>query len=130
MEVQAATMRLWRKTSFYLLGTSANLLRAGLPQVVIPLWADHYGFAQLVESLGLGIYATRGTAPNWTVDGLAGPFLKILDHSDAGAKIRKEAARIGHIARKDPGRYVAARRVYEVIASEPQGKNPGVIEDF
>ena len=69
--------------------------------------------------MGLGIYATRGTAPNWTVDGLAGPFLKILDEGDAAAKIRKEAARIGHIARKDPGRYISARKIYEVIASGP-----------
>ncbi len=67
--------------------------------------------------MGLGIYATRGTSPNWTVSGLADPFLTILDENNAGVKIRKEAARIGHIARKDPGRYVAARRIYEVIAS-------------
>ena len=118
MEGQAATMRLWRKSVIRASRIYANSLSAGLPQVVVPLWADHYSFAQLVESLGLGIYATRGTAPNWTVGGLADPILKILDEGDAGTKIREEAVRIGRIARKDPGRYVAARRIYEVIASE------------
>ncbi|KAE9367046.1 glycosyltransferase family 1 protein [Stipitochalara longipes BDJ] len=92
-------------------------MAAGIPQVVIPLWEDHYNFAQLVEDLGLGIYATRGTAPNWTVNGLVDSFLKILDDSDVSAKIRQEAARIGHIARENPGRYVAAREIYKLIAS-------------
>jgi UDP:flavonoid glycosyltransferase YjiC (YdhE family) len=89
---------------------------AGVPQVVIPIWEDHYNFAQLVEDLGLGIFATRHTAPGWTVNGLADPFLKILDGSEASQKMRKEAARVGEIARRDPGRYVAARVIYKLVS--------------
>jgi len=70
-----------------------------------------------VEDLGLGIYATRGTAPYWTVNSLADPFLGILNDNDITAKIKKEAARIGQIARKHPGRYVAGREIYKLIAS-------------
>jgi hypothetical protein len=50
-----------------------------------------------VEDLGLGLFATRDTAPEWTVNGLASLFLKVLDSSEASEKIRKEARRIGGI---------------------------------
>lgn len=101
----------------YLLQSLLTVSRAGVIQVVIPIWEDHYNFAQMVEDLGLGVFATRGTAPEWTVNGLADPFLKILDSSEASAKMRKEARRIGQIARRDPGRYVAAREIFKLAAS-------------
>ena len=85
--------------------------------MVIPIWEDHYNFAQLVQDLGIGLFATRETAPEWTVKGLAGPFLKILDNSEESTRMRKEAARIGQIARKEPGRYVAAKEIFKYAAS-------------
>ena len=71
----------------------------------------------MVEDLGLGLFATSDTAPKWTVDGLADPFLRILDGSEERKKMRVEAARIGEIARREPGRYVAAREIYKLVAS-------------
>lgn len=85
---------------------------AGVPQVVLPLWEDHYNFAQLAEDLGVGLYGTRDTAPDWTIDGLTVPILNILSGNEGSRKIQKEAKRVGELARKEPGRYVSA----EVIA--------------
>jgi hypothetical protein len=114
-------MRLWRKPpSSNSLNGDIHLLtisRAGVTQVVIPIWEDHYGFAQLVEDLGLGLYATRGTAPEWTVSGLADPLLKVLGDSSTSEWMRQEAVRIGQIARKEQGRYVAAKEIYKLVTS-------------
>ncbi|KAJ5238399.1 hypothetical protein N7468_003018 [Penicillium chermesinum] len=54
-------------------------LSAGVPQVIVPMWTDLFNHAQRVEDIGVGIYATRGTAPEWTVNGLSNAFLKALD---------------------------------------------------
>ncbi|KAH8895517.1 UDP-Glycosyltransferase/glycogen phosphorylase [Thozetella sp. PMI_491] len=84
---------------------------AGVPQVVIPLWEDLYNFAQLAEDLGIGLYATRDTAPEWTVAGIADPMFRILKPSEESARIRAEAKRVGEVALEKPGRYVAARAI-------------------
>ena len=76
-----------------------------------------FRLAQRVEDLGVGPFAIRGTAPEWSVNVLADPFLKILDSSEASAGVKKEAGRIGQIARRDPGRYVAAREIFKLVAS-------------
>ncbi|KAH9909670.1 UDP-Glycosyltransferase/glycogen phosphorylase [Xylariomycetidae sp. FL2044] len=87
---------------------------AGLPQVVIPLFEDHYNFAQLAEDLGVGLYATRDTAPDWTVAGLAGPILRLLADGTESLAVRQEARRIGELAQRNPGRYVAAKVVADL----------------
>ncbi|KAH8658089.1 UDP-glucoronosyl and UDP-glucosyl transferase family protein [Xylariales sp. PMI_506] len=88
---------------------------AGVPQVVIPMWEDLYNFAQLAEDLGIGIYATRGTAPNWTIAGIVEPILQVLDQGEVGEKTRLEAKRIGDIVRPKPGRHIAAREVAKLM---------------
>jgi hypothetical protein len=62
-----------------------------------------------VEDLGLGIYATRETAPEWTISGISQPIIELLDQSNLStAKRRVEALRVRDLAEKSPGRYVAA----------------------
>ncbi|KAK9772148.1 putative UDP-glycosyltransferases domain-containing protein [Seiridium cardinale] len=84
---------------------------AGVPQVVIPLWEDHYNFAQLAEDLGIGIYACRQTVPQWTIGDLTDAFIKVLDSKEASMKMRETARRIGQAARSRPGRQVAAELI-------------------
>ncbi|KAI1337305.1 UDP-Glycosyltransferase/glycogen phosphorylase [Xylariaceae sp. FL0016] len=84
---------------------------AGVPQVVIPMWEDLYNFAQLAEDLGVGVYATRKTAPAWTVDGLTDGFLAALTDSDRSRGMMSEARRLGEIARETQGRDIAAQEV-------------------
>ncbi|OBR09486.1 UDP-glucoronosyl and UDP-glucosyl transferase [Colletotrichum higginsianum IMI 349063] len=94
-------------------------LSAGVPQVIVPMWLDLYNIAQVAESSGVGVYATRGTAPEWTVDGLLEPLLKVVGDGEDGLEIRAKAATVGRKAREDPGRYAAAGRVASLAA--PRG---------
>lgn len=82
---------------------------AGIPQVIIPLWLDLYNYAQLAEDIGVGVYATRGTAPQWTVEGLRDSFLRAVDGGEESLRMRKKAKELGDIAQREPGRYVAAK---------------------
>ena len=90
---------------------------AGIPQVIIPLWMDLYNYAQMAEDIGVGVYATRGTAPQWTVEGLRDPFLRVLDGGKESLRIRQKARELGDIAQKEPGRYVAARVIARLAES-------------
>ncbi|KAI0799053.1 hypothetical protein GGR55DRAFT_684348 [Xylaria sp. FL0064] len=92
-------------------------IAAGIPQVVLPMWLDCYNYAQLAEDIGVGVYANRVSAPNWTVEGLRDSFLKVLEGEEEGRHIREKAARLGEIARRDPGRYVAAREIARLAGS-------------
>ncbi|KAI0446503.1 hypothetical protein F4803DRAFT_567884 [Xylaria telfairii] len=86
-------------------------IAAGIPQVVIPMWLDCYNYAQLAEDVGVGVYATRATAPDWTVEGLRDSLLRVLDEQEEGRQLRSKAKYLGEIARKEPGRYIAAREI-------------------
>ncbi|KAI3340727.1 hypothetical protein F4824DRAFT_452008 [Ustulina deusta] len=92
-------------------------IAAGIPQVVLPMWLDCYNYAQLAEDVGVGVYANRASAPYWTVEGLRESFLRVLDGGEAGSRMREKAKRLGEMARKDPGRYVAAREIARLAAS-------------
>ena len=61
----------------------------------------------------------RGTAPDWTVDGIVGPTLRIVNDSTESRKIRAEAQRIGDISASKPGRYVAADEIAKVVLMNP-----------
>ena len=86
-----------------------------MPQVVLPIWEDHYNFAQLVEDLGLGLYATRGTAPEWTIDGIAKPILRVVRQGEESRRWRKKAEEVERLAKERPGRYVAAAELVKLL---------------
>ncbi len=81
------------------------------------MWLDCYNYAQLAEDVGVGVYANRASAPYWTVEGLRESFLRVLDGGEEGSRMREKAKRLGEMARKDPGRYVAAREIARLAAS-------------
>ncbi|KAI1108812.1 hypothetical protein F5Y14DRAFT_434669 [Nemania sp. NC0429] len=92
-------------------------IAAGVPQVVIPMWLDCYNYAQLAEDVGVGVYATRATAPEWTVEGLRDSMLRVLDGRGAGRRMAEKARALGEVARRAPGRYVAAREIARLAGS-------------
>lgn len=75
------------------------------------MWFDLYNFARLAEDIGVGIYATRGTAPRWTANGLSNAFIRAFDGHEESSRLKEKAREIGVIARQNPGRYVAAREI-------------------
>ncbi|KAI0203444.1 hypothetical protein F4808DRAFT_19934 [Astrocystis sublimbata] len=86
-------------------------IAAGLPQVVVPMWLDCYNYAQMAEDMGVGVWATRATAPGWTVQGLRDGFLKVLGEREESLQLRSKAKSVGEVARKEPGRYTAAAEI-------------------
>ncbi|KAK5632752.1 hypothetical protein RRF57_008466 [Xylaria bambusicola] len=92
-------------------------IAAGVPQVVLPAWLDCYNYAQLAEDIGVGVYANRDSAPYWTVDGLRDSFFRVLDGKEESRQMKEKAERLGETARKDPGRYVAAREIARLAGS-------------
>ncbi|KAK8092503.1 hypothetical protein PG999_014702 [Apiospora kogelbergensis] len=85
-------------------------VHAGVPQVILPLWADLYNFAALVETVGIGVYGSRGTAPDWTVKGLSNAFMAVID-GEGAVGMRKTAQELSMKAKERPGRVVAAAEI-------------------
>lgn len=75
--------------------------------MILPLWMDLYNMAMLAEQVGVGVYASRGTAPDWTVDGLVRALERVLDYDQARA-MRSKASGLSAKTKKRPGRTVAA----------------------
>jgi hypothetical protein len=90
--------------------------------MILPLWVDLYDFAVRVEWLGVGIWASRRTAPAWTSEEIGQSFLRAIGNGEEAKRIRKKAAELGALAQKTPGRVVAARKVVEVLDSLDSGR--------
>lgn len=84
--------------------------RGGVPHVVVPMWVDLYNYATLAEFTGVGIYATRGTAPDWSVEGLSSAFLAVVKGPNSAA-MRQRAQSIAERMRKEPGSHQAAKAI-------------------
>ncbi|KAJ4196151.1 hypothetical protein NW767_009611 [Fusarium falciforme] len=88
---------------------------AGVPHIIIPLWADLYGYAALAENIGVGVWACRGTNPDWTVDHLSQSLLKVLDGGEASLSMREKAKKLAEkIHAGGEGREIAAKKIAEL----------------
>lgn len=89
---------------------------AGVPQVVLSVWADTYDFAHRAEYLGIGRWGSRRSAPGVE----AREFGAALEHVLIGPGADKMGARAKKIAdqrvRGGEGRDVAARHILEAMA--------------
>ncbi|CAG7561845.1 unnamed protein product [Fusarium equiseti] len=91
---------------------------AGVPHVVLPMWADCYNYAALAETIGVGVWACPSTSPNWTVEDLTQAFMKVLDGGEASVAMRQKAMELGNnIQAGEQGRDIAARKVAELAYS-------------
>ena len=96
----------------------ANPCSAGVPHVVLPMWADCYNYAALAETIGVGVWACPSTSPNWTVEDLTQAFMKVLDGGEASVAMRQKARELGNnIQASEKGRDVAAKKVAELAYS-------------
>lgn len=89
--------------------------RAGIPSVVLPLWADHYNYAQTAEYLGVGIWPNKKTAPEWEAAVLTEAFLEALS-GNKSITMRQNAKAIAHKGHEYGGRKLAAQLVAEMAA--------------
>lgn len=84
--------------------------------MVLPMWMDLYNFAQLAEQTGLGVWGSRSTAPDWTVEELGESILRVVDGGPASVSMREKARRIADDAPQ--GRYVAAALLARLAGGE------------
>ncbi|KAK1983969.1 glycosyltransferase family 1 protein [Colletotrichum cereale] len=93
-------------------------LSAGVPQVVLPVWADTYDFAYRAEFLGIGKFGNRKSAPRHEARELVTALQQVV----VGENARDIQERAKHIARlrlaKGEGRDVAARHILEEMSGE------------
>ena len=119
MEARAPTMT---RSSKYQIFTSffeefTDDIRGGVPQVILPQWADLYDYAQLVENLNIGVWGCRATSPDWTAECIQQAILFVLEDSPTSSSMTRNAASFRELTRKSVGRDVAAREVARLAAS-------------
>ncbi|KAI5461931.1 hypothetical protein BGZ63DRAFT_442770 [Mariannaea sp. PMI_226] len=87
-------------------------IAAGLPQIILPLWADLYNFAALAETIGVGVWGCKETTPDWTGDCLANSILKALDGGRDSISVRDKAKKLGDkVQSGSKGRDIAAGKI-------------------
>jgi UDP:flavonoid glycosyltransferase YjiC (YdhE family) len=84
--------------------------RAGIPHVVLPLWADLYNYAALAETSGVGVWGCKDTTPDWTSQCLTAAFLEVVV-GDHGRVLKKFAEELGE-------RVQAGRKGRDIAADE------------
>ncbi|KAK5627441.1 hypothetical protein RRF57_003156 [Xylaria bambusicola] len=97
-------------------GCYHEALATGVPQMVLPQWADHFSFAQLTQDIGVGVWGCSDASPFWAAACLRDAFVTVLD-SDRSVQIQEKAKYFGEIAKSNPGQYVAAREIAKWAAS-------------
>ncbi|KAL6874556.1 family 1 glycosyltransferase [Trichoderma longibrachiatum] len=81
-------------------GSFNEAIIAGVPQVVLPAWADNYDYAQRVELLGVGRCGNKTTKPRWTSEELSDEMLEVLV-GDNAAVIKEKALHLQQVCRKN-----------------------------
>jgi UDP:flavonoid glycosyltransferase YjiC (YdhE family) len=80
-----------------ILGAANLLSRAGVPQVVLPLWSDTYDFARRAEAKGIGRWGNVRSLPRWSSSELGSVLVDVaLDRSEiftAKARMAAEKSR-------------------------------------
>ncbi|RYC56908.1 hypothetical protein CHU98_g9300 [Xylaria longipes] len=97
-------------------GCYSEALGTGIPQIILPLWLDHYSFAQLAQTAGIGIWGCPDASPWWTAACLRDAFITVLG-GESGDAIRSKAKYFGDIAQRDPGQNVVAREIAKLAGS-------------
>ncbi|KAJ3963093.1 hypothetical protein N0V92_000234 [Colletotrichum tropicale] len=93
---------------------SGNVVFTGIPQVVLPGWADCYDFAQRAEILGIGKWANRKAKPYWKRDELGDCLEGVL----FGPHAKMIQARAKDLSKRHPegaGRLKAAEEILALL---------------
>lgn len=89
-----------------------DLFRAGVPHIILPLWADLYGFASLADDIGIGVWGCRDTSPSWTAECLSSSMLSVVGNSRSATSIRINAKKLGaRVQAREKGRDISAREI-------------------
>ncbi|KAH0423206.1 udp-glucoronosyl and udp-glucosyl transferase family protein [Colletotrichum camelliae] len=86
----------------------------GIPQVILPGWADCYDFALRAELLGIGKWASRTARPLWKRDELAKGLEEVLLGPEA-MDMSKRAQELAKRHPEDAGRDRAAEEILKLL---------------
>jgi FAD/FMN-containing dehydrogenase len=53
------------------------------------MWGDLYDYATRVEYLGIGVFGSPKSAPNWTTEEVGNAFLRVLDGGQESSSIKE-----------------------------------------
>lgn len=93
--------------------------RSGVPQVLLPVWYDTYDFANRVEYLSIGRWASKTTAPHVDADEFSRAVMAVVDKGEEGRRIRVRARELGEVCQKAGGRKRACAKIIELVGREP-----------
>ncbi|PIG88030.1 UDP-glucoronosyl and UDP-glucosyl transferase family protein [Aspergillus arachidicola] len=96
-------------------------IRAGVPQVILPVWFDTYDFALRAEWLGIGIWASRKTAPGVNAPELGQALIRVLA-SARSESMRHRAKSIATKLGPKDGRVIACEKIISLL-TEPCNAN-------
>jgi len=103
--------------------TDWALLRNGVPQVVLPMWADCYDTASRIEYLGIGIWASKATPLKWNAEELSQAFMDAVGDSDYARMVRTKAKQLSTIIKRGkPGRLCAADELIKLATVDTTPK--------
>ncbi|MEM9227446.1 MAG: nucleotide disphospho-sugar-binding domain-containing protein, partial [Verrucomicrobiota bacterium] len=94
-------------------GTTASVMHAGVPQIVVPHIADQPFWAGEVERLGLGVMITADTWPK--------TLCAAIDQVDAQPAYSAEAEAVAAQLSRERGRKVAVDYILSYILDQKQG---------
>ncbi|KAH7141968.1 hypothetical protein EDB81DRAFT_948234 [Dactylonectria macrodidyma] len=89
-------------------------LCTGVPQVVLPAWADCYDFANRAELLGIGRWANKKAKPRWKRDELAAALVEVI-LGPSSERIRARAEELSQKYPEDRGRKKAAEVLLDTL---------------
>jgi hypothetical protein len=79
------------------------------------MWIDLYDFTTRVEYLGIGLWGSRKSAPGWDATELGEAITKVVQDNEVSRAMRTKARELSKLCRKEEGRKVAARKIYEAM---------------
>ncbi|KAK8088299.1 2-hydroxyacylsphingosine 1-beta-galactosyltransferase [Apiospora hydei] len=97
-------------------GCYHEAISAGIPHVILPLWLDLYGFAQLGESIGVAVWGCRETNPYWTPNCLYRDIVREIQSSE-GLTLQEKSRELGLRLQQNPGRYIAAQEIAKLAGA-------------
>lgn len=89
-------------------------LCAGVPQVILPAWADCYDFGNRVELLGIGRWANKSAKPRWERKELATALVEVILGPQA-QEIKAKATTLSQRFPEASGRDGAAKEILAAL---------------
>lgn len=65
----------------------------------------------------MGIYGSKQTAPDWSLQELSNALLRLVDGKPEGVAMASKAQELGNIAKREEGRYCAAKEIIKLVDS-------------